>query len=182
MVLVLNIISVFNLLSPLLCKLYNDIVQHEEMPVTIRLANISLFPKPGKDLLETTSWRPISILNNDYKIYPNILAMRLSKVVPSLIHLDQSGFVQGRLSSNNMRRLYHIIHKASSLCSPAVAISLDAERAFDRIEWPYLFFILSKFGFAPNILKWVKSLYNGAMSKPFCLHARAAQSPHYFLF
>lgn len=43
----------------------------------------------------------------------------------------------------------------------AVAVSLDAEKASDRIKWPYLFFSLSKFGFGPDILK---SLYNSSMS------------------
>ena len=55
-------------LSPLLCKVYNNIVECEEMPISMRLATISVLPKPGKDPLEISSWRPISILNNDYKI------------------------------------------------------------------------------------------------------------------
>lgn len=58
----------------------------------------------------------------------------------SLIHLDRTQFVQGCLSSSSMRRLYHIIYKASSLCSQTLAVSLDAEKAFDSLEWPYLFF------------------------------------------
>ncbi len=82
--------------------------------------------------LTRISWRPqVGVqsvsLTMITRFMKKILATRLSKVVPSLIHLNLSGFVQGRLSLNNMRRLYHIIHKASSLCSPAVAISLDAE-------------------------------------------------------
>ena len=91
-------------------------------------------PRSGKALSEINNQRSVSILNNDYEISANVLVLRLSEVVPSLIHLDQTGFVEGRLSSSNMRRLYHIIHKASSLCGPAVALSLDVEKAFDRIE------------------------------------------------
>lgn len=50
-----------------------------------------------QNLLEMNGWHPISVLNNDYKTYAKILALRSSKVVPYLIHLDQTGFVQGRL-------------------------------------------------------------------------------------
>ncbi len=74
--------------------------------------------------------------------------------------------------------------KASSLQCPAVAISLDAEKAFDRLEWPYLFQILSKYGFGPSAVQWFKALYNnpvatvkvnGLSSKSFYLHRGTRQ-------
>merc|ERR1712002_1364853 len=105
----------------------------------MRSAIISLIPKHGKDHMQMSNYRPLSLLNNDYELFTKILAMRLEKVIPSLVHLDQVGFIRGRLSSNNMRRLLHVMARASTFQHPAVAISLDAEKAFDRIEWPFLF-------------------------------------------
>lgn len=173
-----------NNLSPILSQLFNDIRENQSMPMSMRAATISLIPKPGKDHLEMGSYRPLSILNNDYKILAKVLSLRLEKVVPSLVHLDQVGFIPGRLSSNNMRRLFQVMLKASSLQSPAIAISLDAEKAFDRVEWTYLFYVLSKYGFGPTSIQWFKALYNhpisavktnGLISKPFHLYRGTRQ-------
>lgn len=78
-------------------------------------------------------FRPLGLLNNDYKLFVKILAMRLEGVVPSLVHFDQVGFVKGRYASSNMRRLFHVMRRAATLQQPA-------------IEWPYLFYTLERYG------------------------------------
>lgn len=171
-------------LAPFLTMLYNDIISKQSMPMTMRSAIISLIPKPGKDHTQMSNFRPLSLLNNDYQLFAKILAIRLEKVIPTLVHLDQVGFIRGRLASNNMRRLLHVMSRASSLQHPAVAISLDAEKAFDRIEWPFLFHVLSKFGFGPICMQWIKAMYyeptarvktNGMISQPFQLFRSTRQ-------
>ena len=173
-----------DILAPFLTMLFNDIIFKQSMPMTMRSAIISLIPKQGKDHMQMSNYRPLSLLNNDYKLFTKILAMRLEKVIPSLVHLDQVGFIRGRLSSNNMRRLLHVMARASTFQHPAVAISLDAEKAFDRIEWPFLFHVFSKFGFGPKCIQWIKALYfeptacvktNGVISHPFQLFRSTRQ-------
>ena len=95
-----------------------------------------------------TNFRPISMLNNDYKMFAKI---RNSQNAHGDRHflIDQVGFIKGRFASNNMRRLFQVMATASTLQHPAIAISLDAEKAFDRVEWHYLFHVTSKFGFGP---------------------------------
>ncbi len=104
------------------------------MPPTIRQATISLIPKPGKDCLQMSNFRPLSILNNNYKLFAKILARQMERVITSLIHIDQAGFIQGRLASNNMRRLLHVMTRARASQHPVILLSLDAEKAFDRTE------------------------------------------------
>ena len=109
------------------------------MTPTMCQATISLLPKPGKDHSQMTNFRPISMLNNDYKLFAKILAMRMETAISSLIHLDQVVFIKGRLASNNMRILFPVMAAARTLQHPAIAIPLDAEKAFERVEWHYFF-------------------------------------------
>ncbi len=54
------------------------------------------------------NFQPLSLLNNDYKIFAKMLAMCLEKEVPSLIHIDQVGFIAGHLASNEETFSYHV--------------------------------------------------------------------------
>ncbi len=62
----------------------------------------------------------------------------MEKVIHSLIKEDQTGFIKGRNASDNMRRLIHILDFADSHPTPCAVFSLDAEKAFDRLEWNYM--------------------------------------------
>lgn len=56
------------------------------MPVSMRTAVISTIPKPGKDHIQMCNFRPLSLLNDDYKLFAKILSMCLERVVPSLVN------------------------------------------------------------------------------------------------
>ena len=54
------------------------------------------------------NWRPISLLNIDYKIATKTVAARIAKVLPSLIHEDQTGYIKGCFIGQNIRLLANI--------------------------------------------------------------------------
>lgn len=83
---------------------------------------------------------------------------------PRLVHLDQSGFVQGRQGFHNTRRLLNILFIKSGLPDHSI-LSLDAEKAFNRIEWQYLFNVLQRFGVGVNFLRWVQLLYSNPQAE-----------------
>ena len=56
----------------------------------------------------------------------------------SAILAIKTGFLKGRLASDNVRRLLHIISDTKKTGSPGGLLFLDAEKAFDRLEWRYL--------------------------------------------
>ncbi len=121
---------------------------------------ISLLLKKGKYPLDCSSYRPISLIPCDLKIYAKVFASRMEKVIHSLIKEDQTGFIKGHNASDNMRRLLHILDFADSHPTPCAAFSLDAEKAFDRLEWNYIWAVLQCFGFGEHFISMIKTLYH----------------------
>ena len=144
---------------------------------------LPLSQKKGKDPIECASYRPVSLLNVDAKILAKVLASRLENILPSIISEDQTGFVKKRQPYFNIRRLFNIIYSPSNTV-PECVLSLDAEKAFDRVEWTYLFTVLQKFDLGPCFINWVKLLYssptasvltNSQKSQPFNLQRGTRQ-------
>lgn len=101
-----------------------------------------------------------------------MLANRLESVLQTIMHSDQTGFIKNRLLSHIIRRAFNIIYFSNS--HPQALLLLDAEKAFDRVEWDYLFYVLQKFGFGNTFISWIKLLY----SSPVCsVQANGVSSP-----
>lgn len=140
--------------------MYMQAIESQRLPDSLEQAMITLLLKPGKDPYLCGSYRPILLLNSDYKVFAKIIALRLEKVISQLVHMDQTGFIQNRCLFDNVRRLLNVIFSASQVAYPVIAVSLDAEKAFDRVEWLYLLSVLQKMNFGPKFINMVKMLYN----------------------
>lgn len=151
-------------LTPILKSVYDEALATGNLPQTLTQATISVLLKKDKDPVQCSSYRPISLLCCDYKILTKILAQRLNPIISTIIDEDQTGFIPGRQSFFNVRRLFNLIFSPHSTIHPEVILSLDAEKAFDRIEWTYLFAVLEKFGMGPTFCRWIKVLYSTPMA------------------
>lgn len=140
--------------------MFNDSFEKRALPKTLTEANISLILKKDKPADVCSSYRPISLLNLGFKILSKILALRLEKILPTIINNDQTGFITGRNSCNNVRRILNIIQLCQQNNLKGMVVSLDAEKAFDRIEWDFLFFTLKEFDLGKDFIEWVKLLYH----------------------
>uniref|UniRef100_A0A3Q3G8L9 Reverse transcriptase domain-containing protein n=1 Tax=Kryptolebias marmoratus TaxID=37003 RepID=A0A3Q3G8L9_KRYMA len=149
-----------DLLSKPYLSMLNDSLDTGVLPPSLREANISLILKKSKPPENCGSYRPISLLNVDLKILSKILAKRLENILPLVIGMDQTGFIKGRNSCNNLRRLLNVIQLCQRRAMDGLVVSLDAEKAFDRVEWPFLFYTLHQFGLGPNFISWIKVLYS----------------------
>ena len=109
---------------------------------------------------EITCWRPITLLNVDYKILARIIARRIEPSLPSLIHSDQTGFIKGRYIGQHIRLLDDLMNFTDVNKIPGILLFIDFEKAFDTLEWSFLHRALEIFNFGPKIRKWVSTLYN----------------------
>lgn len=107
-------------------------------PPQALMAYIVVIPKPGKDTTFCQNCRPISLTNIDLQMYSKFLANRLSPHFPNFIHLDRVGFTTMRETHNNTIKTITLINHAQSSKTPMCLLSVDAEKAFDRVKWLFL--------------------------------------------
>ena len=71
-----------------------------------RIGKTPLIPKKNKDETLLDNWRPISLLNTDYKIATRAIASRMFKILPDIIHIDQMGYVKKHFIGQNIRLIF----------------------------------------------------------------------------
>lgn len=142
-----------------LLEVFNDSLLKGRLPLSCRRAVVTLLPKKG-DLTEIKNWRPVSLLCSDYKLLSKTLAVRLAKVMGQVIHPDQSYCVPNRSIFDNISFIRDIIQVSKLLDIKCGLLSLDQEKAFDRVEHSYLWNSLEAFGFHEKFLRMLKILYS----------------------
>ena len=85
------------------------------------------------------------------------MARRLETILPDLIHLDQTGFIQQGQTLDNIRRTLHILDQTNKDKTKSLIVGLDAEKAFDSVRWVFLYKVMGKFD---KCIRTISSLYN----------------------
>lgn len=148
-----------NQLAPFLLQVFIESVENNTLPPSLTQGVITLIPKPNKDVLFIDNWRPICLLNNDYKIFAIILAKRLKVVLDTIIDETQTGFMRNRHISNNIRLVLDILDYSDLVSDDSFILFLDFYKAFDTIEHEFIFHSLEKFGFGGYFCEAIKTLY-----------------------
>ena len=125
---------------------------------------ITCIPKGDKIRNTVKNWRPITLLNSVYKFYSSIIAERIKKILPKLIHPDQKGFVNNRFIGENTRLMYDIINECNTQNIDGLILLIDFEKAFDSISWSFISKTLEILNFGIDTIKWVESLQTGSTS------------------
>lgn len=125
---------------------------------------ISLLDKPGKDLLDVLNWRPLTLLNVDYKLYSKVLVNRMEHVINDIVHQDQTGFIKGRSISDNVLDLLTIIEHCKDNDLPALVISVDFYKVYDSVAFSAIEQILNAFNFGETFIKMVMTCFNDIRS------------------
>ena len=160
-----------------------------------RTGVLSLFHKGSElptDCLD--NWRPISLLNTDYKIIAKVFSRRLDTIINNLIGKQQTGFLKGRNIAFVHRQIDDMltIHRQSKRAG--ILLAIDFKQAFDAINIPCILKSLELFGFGPRFINWIKilnterifSVKNGGhISQTFGMHNGVRQgcpiSPQLFI-
>ena len=129
-----------------------------------------------KEADNIANYRPITILNTDYKVFTKAIATRLMEVAPSVIHRDQVGFIRERSIFDQIEQAVTTINYARLKGLNGAIVALDQEKVYDKVTHPYLWEVLESFAFPVEMINTVKVLYrnaptsviiNGMVSSPF---------------
>ena len=142
----------------------NDAMDIGELSITQKQAIITLLPKGNKPREYIKNWRPISLLNVDYKLLSGVLAKRLKGVLPNIISNEQKGFLKNRYIGENIRTIYDVIEYLEQKNKVGLLLLIDFEKAFDSVEWNYINKVLKAFNFGPQFIAWFNILYKNSCS------------------
>ena len=154
----------WDILKENITELYNENYVNNSMTESQKLAVLRLLYKK-EERKRLKNWRPISLLNTDYKIAATAVANRLRKVLPEIVHEDQTCGIPNRSIYENLFRLRDITQHAKKNNTNLILVGLDQEKAFDRVDRTFLEKILEKMNFGPSFQRWIQVLYTGAQGK-----------------
>ena len=146
-------------LSGVFVDVCRGIFDAKSLTRSMRTGIISLIFERRGDREKLKNWRPITLLNVDYKILSRCMANRLKVVIESIISPFQSCCIPGRDIADTIASIRDVISYVQDDNLDLFILKLDQEKAFDRVSHPFLFEVLKHFGFGDNFITWIKAFY-----------------------
>ena len=162
------------------------------VPKYLNETHIVLIPKiQGPEVLG--NYRPISLCNTVYKIIKKVIVARLRPHLEKLVSPYQAAFVLGRRGVDNTIIIQELIHSIGKIKGKKgyMAIKIDLEKAYDKLEWGFIKDMLARFNFPSNLSDLIMScissvstflLFNGGKLEPFCPLRGIRQDDPLFLY
>jgi exonuclease III len=149
-------------IAAVLTKVYRDIETHGVHPDTDFALGwmCPIFKK--KDRRYIANYRPITVLNSDYKIFTKAYSLNLVEVAPSIIHEDQAGFMPNRSIFDQIKLAKLMIDMCEAEEIEGAIVALDQEKAYDKIAHDYLWRTMEHFNIPQHFINTVRYLYTGA--------------------
>ena len=115
-----------------------------------------IFKKGNAD--ELKNWRPVTLLNCDYKIVATVLALRMQKIMPTIINETQVGYIKDRLGGFNVRIVQDMIDFMKEKSLEGAIMMVDFTKAFDVIDISFIMTCLEKLNFGAEFRRLVEVL------------------------
>ena len=147
-----------------LLEVYEEAFQNGILPLSLRTGLIVLLEKKDKDRSFIENWRPITLLNLDYKLLTKTLASRLKIAFGDVINEDQNAYVkEGNIffSSHTIRDILFYCQKEHL---DLIMMGVDYTKAFDSVNFQCLHKTFETFGFGETFRQWIKLIYNDGKS------------------
>ena len=166
----------WGLLSRDFTEMTNAVLNRKLLNSTQRQALLTCIYKNG-DRKDIANWRPISLLNTDYKLITKTLTNRFKQTLPHIISKHQTACVPNRQLHMNLLYTRDILKIAKTeQYKDTCVVSIDQVKAFDRVCWSYFTKVLHKYNYGTKTIENIKTLYtdietsikaNGHLTAPF---------------
>ena len=133
-----------------------NVMNNKIMPSSLPEGLVIFLPKSGKDPEKINAWRPLTMLNSIYKICSGLIACRADKIIESVIHRQQYGFVKKRQAADLIELLNHIIKEKEN--KKLAVVGMDFRGAFDTVKHEAIIRVLKRKNFGPNFTLMVATL------------------------
>ncbi|CAM4668078.1 unnamed protein product [Lepidochelys olivacea] len=151
----------WDVLGPDLVIIWAESLQSGVLPLSCRRALLTLLPKKG-DRRDLRNWHPVSLLSMDYKVVAKAISLRLGTVLADMVHPDQTYTFLGCSILDNLYLVRDLLELGCRDGLSFALLSLDQEKAFDRVDHGYLLSTLRAFGFGPQFVGFLRVLYTSA--------------------
>jgi exonuclease III len=182
-------------LAPLLARVYSAMGETGQVPCTLLDGLITSLHKSGSRT-DPANYRPITLLNTDYRVLAKVLVNRLLRCAGGLISAEQSAFLRDRHIGDGVMLLQLLPHAtALQRHEGAVVAFMDFKKAYDTVSRPFLLAVLREYGLGEGFVKWVSMVLsdtracatvNGYMSRKVLFGAGVRQgcplAPVLYLF
>ena len=146
-------------LGPLLHRAFAYALENNKTLMMHQEGIVTMIPKAGKPPDSIKGWRPITLLNVDFKIISAAISARLQKVMGNLIDSCQTAYMKGRYIGENTRLIFDVINNLTKHNNSGLIMSVDFEAAFDSISWNFLSSVLEEYNFGPSFRKTIQLMY-----------------------
>ena len=154
-------------LRNILFECYKESINSRSLSTSQRIGVLTIIPKPKlpSELVYIKNWRPITLLNVDYKIFTHLIKNITIRSVPYIISKVQSGFQAGKSTCDNLILMYLALeHFNNHPDEEGLLLQVDFEKAFDTVEHNFLFKTLEFLGFGNYLINLVKVAFFGCMT------------------